>query len=142
MARPWRKAPVDPAQLDPNMVRLVEALNSFEAIRTIASCGGHPNPTGCQSPEGTFCVFFRPAPTRAGWGPLEFLVWLIGDYRRSGHHVDLIALSPPPQDPVPGGTMYFCIDGSDGEDPDALADWILRMKEEEYDTSPRSRRRG
>lgn len=47
-------------KLDQNIVELVEALNSLPHVRTIGSCGGHPEPlqTG-QWPEGEWYVNLR-----------------------------------------------------------------------------------
>ena len=72
---PKRKTPVI-SDLDPNMVSLVEALNSFKAITTVGSCGGHADPGPAQNPLGEWSVAFRLAADEHGWRALEFLAWL------------------------------------------------------------------
>jgi hypothetical protein len=138
----WRKYPVDSARLDPNIRRLVAALNGFDGIQTIDSCGGHQNPAPGQWPAGHWCISLKVAHTEEGWRGLEFLAWAVNDdYARSGHDVQLIALSAPPYLNVPGDTLLFFLEGSNGEDADALADWLLEAKATRY-ISARSRRRG
>jgi len=47
------------AELDKNIVKLVRALNAFEGIETIGSCGGHAKQTSpSQWPEGSWYVKF------------------------------------------------------------------------------------
>src|SRR5204862_957086 len=69
----WRKYPVDSTELDPNMRRIVAALNRFDGIQTIDSCGGHEYPTPGQWPAGRWCISLKVAHTEEGWRGLEFL---------------------------------------------------------------------
>src|SRR6059058_2913885 len=57
MVVPKRKTPAM-SDLDPNMVSLVKALNSFKAITTVGSCGGHADPGPAQKPLGEWSVTF------------------------------------------------------------------------------------
>ena len=131
----------DGPSIDPAIGRLVNALNAFEGIETIGSCGGHPEPLkGGQWPAGTWYVKFCVDKNAHGWRALEFLAWLINnDYQRAGHHVILLPTAPPPYLNEPGQVLHFALEGSDGEDPDALASWMDGLRNSDY-VPPRSRR--
>lgn len=66
-------------EVDVPVRRLVRRLNRLPGCSTISSCGGHPEPTGSQVPDGRFSVDLELAPTRAGWRSLEVLAWLCGE---------------------------------------------------------------
>ena len=52
-------------------------LNEFDGLTTIGSCGGHPNPTIYQEPEGSWSIIMKFDHGNDGWLALEFLSWLI-----------------------------------------------------------------
>lgn len=108
-------------ELDPNIVKLVRVLNSFDGIQTIGSCGGHPDPKPYQRPEGSWGVVFRVEHSEDGWFALEFLTWFINNSMASSHRVRLSAQSAPPYLNTPGMTLYFALDGQDVE-----ADWLAK----------------
>jgi hypothetical protein len=117
MVVPKRKTPVITV-LDPIMVSLVEALNSFKAITTVGSCGGHADPGPAQKPLGEWSVAFKLAADEHGWRTLEFLAWLVNnDARRGGSKVRLEPFSAPPYMNTPGECLVFHLTGSGGEDP-------------------------
>src|SRR3954451_23348932 len=108
------------SDLDPNIVSLVEALNSFKGITTVGSCGGHVDPGPAQRPAGEWTVTFMLGPTDDGWRALEFLAWLVNnDSRRSGSKVHLEPFAPPPYLNTPGECLVFRLSGWGGEDPEA-----------------------
>ncbi|MBA2449675.1 MAG: hypothetical protein H0V51_16765 [Chloroflexi bacterium] len=122
-------------EIDTSILPLVDALNAFDGISTIGSCGGHPEPLNnpSQWPEGSWYVKFDVARTVAGWRVLEFLAWLINnDYARSGHQVVLLPKSPPPYANTPGKCLSFALEGSAGEDAAQLATWMDRCREQCY----------
>lgn len=126
------KAKAPYKELDPNMVRLVKALNSFAGIRTRGSCGGHPNNKPCQKPKGSWSVVFDVDHTEKGWHALEFLVWLTNNnMAREGHKIFLSPHAFPPFVNVPGEALYFALDAKD-VDPDELAEIVRKSKRELY----------
>jgi hypothetical protein len=126
------KAKAPYKELDPNMVRLVKALNSFEGIRTIGSCGGHPNPKPYQEPKGRWGITFYVDRTEKGWSALEFLVWLTNnDLAGAGHKIFLSLHAAPPFINLPGQALYFALDAKD-VDPDELAEIVRKSKRELY----------
>jgi hypothetical protein len=116
--------------VDPNMRSLVRALNRFQGITTVGSCGGHPEPTNDQWPEGQWYVKLRVDHTEHGWHALEFLAWLINVDARK-HHIVLYPTSPPPYLNEPGACLLFALQGVD-EDPEELGNWIERLAKECY----------
>lgn len=119
--------------IDPNIRRLCAALNRFEGIETIGSCGGHENPQECQAPAGSWWVTFGVAHTEDGWRALEFLAWLINnDYARAGRHVICYPEAAPPYLNHPGHMLRFALEGQDNEDPNALAAWINKLRRQFY----------
>jgi hypothetical protein len=120
--------------IDPLIQHLVDALNAFDGIRTHGSCGGHPEPLlGGQWPAGSWYVKFRVDKSEHGWRALEFLAWLINNaYQRDEHHVTLYPVAPPPYLNEPGEVLSFALDGYDGEDPNALADWMDQLRHDAY----------
>src|SRR3954452_12249646 len=132
MVVPKRKTPVI-SDLDPNMVSLVEALNSFKAITTVGSCGGHADPGPAQNPLGEWSVAFRLAADEHGWRALEFLAWLVNnDARRGGSKVRLEPFSAPPYLNTPGDCLVFHLTGWGGEDPEEFARMLSRSREQSY----------
>src|SRR3954465_825727 len=128
------------ADLDPNIVALVEALNAFKGISTVGSCGGHPDPGPGQKPAGEWTVSFKLAPNDNGWGALEFLAWLVNNNaRRSGSKVHLEPFASPPYLNTPGECLAFHLAGWGEEDPEAFARLLRESKEQCY-VPPRSGR--
>src|SRR6266542_2816542 len=109
--------------IDASIRGLVDALNAFDGIETIGSCGGHPEPLSPgQFPEDEWFVRFRVEHSENGWHALEFLAWLINnDYVRGGHNVMLYPTASPPYLNRPGKVLSFALEGRRGEDADALA---------------------
>jgi hypothetical protein len=110
--------------LDGNMVRLVRALNAFDGITTIGSCGGHPDPGPGQWSQDTFYVKFDLSWDQAGLLALEFLAWAVNHYWSDVNplgRVMLLPVSPPPYMNGPGTCLSFVIEGYDGADPEQLA---------------------
>jgi len=124
--------------IDPLIQRLVDALNAFDGIQTHGSCGGHPEPLlRGQWPAGSWYVKLRVDKTEHGWRALEFLAWLINNaYQRDAHHVTLYPVAPPPYLNTPGQVLSFALEGFDGENPDALADWMQQVRERAYIPPP------
>ncbi len=123
-------------QLDPNMRRLVAALNPFRGIHTIGSCGGHEHPGPAQRPAGSWYVKFAVARTDDGWFALEFRAGFVNnDYRRAGHRVMLYPTAAPPYLNTPGQCLCWALEGYESEDPDRLAE-IATVHKDSY-VSPR-----
>lgn len=124
------KAPYE--ELEPNIVSLVRALNSFDGIQTTGSCGGHPDPKPYQNPEGSWDIVFDVENCEHGWFALEFLTWFINNKMvREKHHVMVLPHAFPPFLNIPGEALYFSLDGM-GVDPDWLAQELLKAKDEFY----------
>ena len=120
-------------ELDQNIVSLVKALNAFDGIATVGSCGGHPNADVLyQNEEGTWHVSFDAGHTEDGWFALEFIAWIVRDWGRGGHHGSLEATSPPPYLNEPGSCLSFVLEGWGHEDPDELAEFIDELREDFY----------
>jgi hypothetical protein len=132
-----------PNDIDPKIRKLVRALNSFDAVFTIGSCGGHPPPLkGGQWADGTWYVKFNLEHNTRGWRALEFLAWLINrDYARAGRHVELYPTAPPPYLNGPGQVLSFALEGFDAEDPDAVAGWMNSARRGLYVPAASPRRR-
>lgn len=109
-------------ELDKNIVKLVRALNAFDGITTIGSCGGHAQQTNpSQWPEGSWYVKFTVARDEEGWFALEFLAWLVNNsMRRGDRQVYLYPTAPPPYLNAPGEVLTFVLEGEQ-EDPEKVA---------------------
>jgi hypothetical protein len=117
-------------ELDRNIVKLVRALNSFDGIRTVGSCGGHPNPKASQQPEGEWFITFMVDHTDDGWFALEFLTWFINNnMARNGCSVMLMPYAFPPFINIPGEALYFAPGGSGIE-----ANWLAKELKEAKET--------
>lgn len=133
------------ADLDANMVSLVKALNAFDGIQTIGSCGGHANPGLGQWEEGSFYLKFDLTWDDDGRFALEFVAWLINNHlhlasqRDFPGHVVLMPTAPPPYLNGPGDYLSFVIEGTQGADPQELARLITRAKRKAF-ISPKDRR--
>lgn len=129
--QPKLKDPVPYRDLDPNIVSLVRALNRYPGVETLGSCGGHEVTTNeSQWEAGTWYVKFTLPWDRTGWYVMEHLAWAINnDYSRGDHKVIFMPKSPPPFLNTPGECLAFVIEGFGGEDPDELAQFLVRTLE-------------
>lgn len=128
------------ADLDPNIVGLVDALNSFKGVITVGSCGGHADPGPGQRPLGAWTVTFKVAADDHGWRSIEFLAWLVNnDARRSGSKARLEPSSAPPYMNTPGECLVFHLTGWGGEDPEAFGRMLAESKSQCY-VAPRGGR--
>jgi hypothetical protein len=124
---------IDWDDVDPNVRALVRALNTFDGLATISSCGGHEKPTSpVQWEAGTWQVAFEIDRSEDGWFALEFLAWLINrDAGRSGRRLLLVPDAVPPYLNYPGHCLFFRLEGY-GEDPERLASYIERSRADCY----------
>ena len=118
------------AEIDAKIRRLVVALNAFDGIATLGSCGGHPEPLkGGQWPEGSWYVTFTVRRDAHGWRALEFLAWLINhDYTRAEAGVMFYPDSLPPYLNTPGSMLKFALEGYRGTSPDKLASFVNQQR--------------
>jgi len=104
----------------------VRTLNRYPGVMSVGSCGGREiitNPSQWQA--GTWYVKFNLPSGKLGWYLLEHLAWVINeDYRGAGRSVILPPTSAPPYLNTPGQCLYFVIEGYNGENPDALAEFL------------------
>ena len=121
------------SELDTNLVEMVMALNAFEGIKTIGSCGGHDNPGPGQWPKNTWYVKFEISRDDYGWFALEFLAWAINEALVNEHSI-LFPEAPPPYLNEPGKVLSFVIEGRDSN-PDEIA-MILNKWRKEFYISP------
>ena len=127
--RQKRNVPYD--DLDANIINLVRALNGYPGVITMGSCGGHPEPRNPgQWPAGSWYVKFKLPKDRLGWYVLEFLAWAINEDCRTlaGNHLILLPTAAPPYLNTPGDVLYFVVEGYEGQDPDALADFLKEVR--------------
>jgi hypothetical protein len=118
---------------DPNIRRLVAAIDAFGGLTVVGGCGGHPNPRPDQWPEGSWYVMFTVQRSDEGWFALEFLAWAINnDYRRGGKQVLFSPIAPPPYLNEPGQSLQFVIEGDAAVDANALAAWLNQQRAECY----------
>jgi hypothetical protein len=130
-------------EIDAKIRRLVDAINAFEAVATIGSCGGHPEPLkGGQWPEGSWYVTFEVRHDTHGWRALEFLAWLVNhDYVQAEPHVRLYPDSLPPYLNKPGSMLKFALEGWQHADPDALATFMNKLRAECYIPAAKRRKK-
>lgn len=125
------------ADLDPNIRTLVKALNAFDGIRTIGSCGGHENPSQAQWDKGTFYVKFDVDWTTDGRFALEFLAWFFNDYCHKADlsgFVRLIPVAAAPFINTPGECLYFVIEGFNEADPELIGSRLSQLWSEAFIT--------
>jgi hypothetical protein len=117
-------------EIDAKIKRLVDALNAFEGVATLGSCGGHPEPLkGGQWPEGSWYVTFKLRHDTHGWRALEFLAWLINHNNARGEpRVRLYPDSVPPYLNTPGSTLKFALEGFEGASANALASFMNQQR--------------
>jgi hypothetical protein len=122
---------VTPPEIDVKIRALVDALNAFDGVATLGSCGGHPEPLeGGQWPEGTWYVTFKIRHDTHGWRALEFLAWLINhDYTQAEPRVRLYPDSVPPYLNTPGSMLKFALEGCECADPAALATVMNQLRQ-------------
>ncbi len=120
--------------MDQNIVGLVNALNAFDGIYTVSSCGGHQNNTPYQLPLGKWEVMFMleaarvNSPSVQAWLTLELLAFGFSKCFDAGDgKVQITVFSPDPFLNGPGDSITFTLEGND-VDPDALADWLVDFK--------------
>jgi len=118
-------------EIDARIRNLVDALNAFDGVATLGSCGGHPEPLkGGQWPEGSWYVTFQVRRDTHGWRALEFLAWLINhDYIEAEPRVRLYPDSMPPYLNRPGTMLKFALEGFEGASTDALASFMNQQRE-------------
>ena len=118
-------------EIDAKIQGLVDALNAFDGVATLGSCGGHPEPLkGGQWPEGSWYVTFQIRRDTHGWRALEFLAWLVNhDYSQAEPRVRLYPDSMPPYLNRPGSMLKFALEGCDGASPDELAICMNQLRE-------------
>jgi hypothetical protein len=119
------------SEIDAKIRRLVDALNAFDGIATLGSCGGHPEPLkGGQWPEGSWYVTFTVRRDTHGWRALEFLAWLINhDYTRAEVGVMFYPDALPPYLNTPGSMLKFALEGYQGTSADKLASFMNQQRE-------------
>lgn len=117
--------------MDQNIVGLAKAINAFDGIYTIDSCGGHENNTPYQLPAGNWEVTFKLRPARRhspsldAWLSLEFLAYAFCKcWSRDNGDVRIATFSGSPYLNGPGNSISFTLEGS-GADPDEVAKWLL-----------------
>lgn len=117
--------------MDTNMIYLAETLNSYPAVTTVGSCGGHADPGPGQWAFGTWYMKFEIAPTDTGWRVLEFLAWAINnDWRRAGGDATLLPTAPPSMLNEPGKCLAFVIESYAGDVPDHVAAFLRQVQAE------------
>ena len=114
---------------------LARILNSLPKILAdVSDSGGEDNwmISWRVRPAEPYSTVFDAGPHRDGWATTEWLVWLFGDYMRSGYDVYQYPSSPPPYLNEPGESLSFVTminAKSDRKvvDPNTLAAWIIEM---------------
>lgn len=127
-------------EIDSNIVGLTKALNAFDGIYTISSCGGHKNNKHYQLPAGSWEVTFklrparRHAPSVKAWVTLEYLVYTFCKaYVPKKGVVRITAFSPCPEVSFhdQGDNISFTLEGTDA-DPDEVALYLCELKKEYF----------
>jgi hypothetical protein len=111
---------IDYSFIDPNMRRLVRAMNALPGIRTMGSCGGHDNPGPTQQPAGHWFISFRVAVSRGGMRSLESVAAL-SNYTggKQGARVEAAASGMQ----ATGRSLWFALIGEQ-VDPDRAAELL------------------
>lgn len=119
-------------ELDGNVRGLVRELNQFPGLRTIGSCGGHPEPlTKVSAPEGHWWVTLDVDWTDDGRFSLEFVAWAARALARANHPVYLEAFACPPWLIDPGAGLTFQLSGVD-IDPQHVAEFLTKWRAERF----------
>ena len=122
---------IDYSKIDPSIRGLVLAPNAFPGVTTIGSCGGHPDPSPGQWPEGSWYVKMRFDHDEDGWMALEFLAWAINRDYSSVHKVFFYPTSPPPYLNEPGQMLAFALEGQETAAND-LAHFLNTERENDF----------
>ena len=111
--------------IDKNVKKLIDILNKYPGIETISSCGGHKNPSSCQSPENeweiTFDIFGKDKesdlPCPEGWMSLGKLSHATFEYLEiADGKIDLIVSNLSDREIDPEGLCnYFALHGYDSD---------------------------
>ncbi len=127
-----KKETIPYGEIDHNIVPLVRAINRFDGIQTVASCGGHTRPKNVQLPKGQWEVVFQIEQTEEGWFSLEFLAWCLnGDLPKAGRKVNLAPTSSAPYLNFPGRMLAFSIEAQKW-DPEDAARTLEHMRKEYF----------
>ncbi len=113
------------ADLDPNIMNLVRALNAFPGVSTIGSCGGHEHPNEIQRPLGEWFVTFHIAHKSGGWRSLEYIA---GAITLDPWRTSLTTHTSQPGSPT-GRSLFFSLQGRDFADPERIAAYLNRIRE-------------
>ena len=116
--------------IDERVQKLVATLNQLPGIITFGSCGGHARPGPRQWPHGTCYVKFTATEAGGGLISVQFLAWLLRDFRQRGIPWRLVGLRPPSDVAVPPDELFFALEGYWGTDPDELAE-VLEVQREQ-----------
>jgi hypothetical protein len=122
-------------EMDPAVVGLVRAINSFPGLGTRSSHGGHNSEA---FPDGQWyvtviCELDNGRPTRSAWMSLEFVAWACRDANRSGKRLHCAAEARPPfvTEPHVGRLLEFTIKAVHADiEPDAFAEFLLTTWDE------------
>src|SRR5438552_1700846 len=97
------------SDMDANIVALAKAINAFDGIYTISSCGGHARNKNYQLPANKWEVTFQLEPARQNspsvrsWLALEFLVYAFSKcFSSDMGDVGITTFSPSPHLNGPG----------------------------------------
>ena len=113
---------IDYDQIEEPVRRLVRALNAFEGVTTIGSCGGHENPDEWQEPVGSWFVTFAIAHRGGGWQSLE----RINLVRSFMECVDIRVYTHGGGARINGRNIFFAMRG-DGCSADEAAYWLEQI---------------
>jgi len=126
----WKSFLERKANLDPNILRLVRALNSLPAVWTFSSCGGHENPSAGQEGPGEFNINFHLDQNRRGWKSLKFIQWAIQETEGDlDERIRLDVWVDPGEDENDprAGILCFQVKGHPGADPNELAEILEEL---------------
>lgn len=124
-------------EMDLPIVELCKTLNSLPGIRTVGSCGGHPEPVSHASAQpGEWWVTFRcdlgadDRPTLDGWLSAEYVAWAFYDLGKADKAAWMSVFSPPPWVNEPGKMLTFQLEGrhqgKESMHPDEIAEFMER----------------